>query len=114
MADVSTAEKLINVGYIVTMVVGAVEVFLLLISVVGLPLVPIPIIFMWYTHKKTKEAEDFIRARQYYRAKDALIVPSVLALIFVSRIGGLIELIGALLLPSEDSQAGRKESAVIQ
>jgi len=64
----------------------------------------IPLAIAIWTHMRAKDALELIDAGRYREAKDKVMVPSIISLLFNSLIGGLIILIGAISLPSESIQ----------
>jgi len=114
MPDISTAKQLIHIGNILNLVIGALAIISLIITTYGIILVPVPAFLMWWTNKKVKAAEELIEKGNYKGAKDLLIIPSILSLLFVSFIGGLLILIGAIMLPDKGGEEKKENVEVIQ
>ena len=114
MGDVSTAKSLINAGDIINIIIAILAAVGLIITIVGIIIAWVPLVLAWWTHKRSKEAEQLIDDGNYEKAKSILIVPSIISLLFVSFIGGLLILIGALMLPQGNGENKVENSAIIQ
>ncbi|WP_010479787.1 hypothetical protein [Thermococcus zilligii] len=102
MTDVGTAKDLIRIGDIINIIFAAIAAFVLLITIIGILFVWIPILIGIWTHSRVQEAMKLIDAGKFNEAKDKIIVPAVVSLIFNGLLGGLFILIGAIMLPSEN------------
>ncbi|NJE04892.1 hypothetical protein E3E36_01745 [Thermococcus sp. M36] len=106
MDDVETARLLIRIGGIVGIIEPLVIGLLLLITIIGIVIAVPLLILAWWIYKRSSEAVDLAEMGRYREARDKVIVPAVVALILTSRVGGILMLIGAVLLPSEKESAG--------
>ena len=92
--------KLLRFGYMLSLLLGIIEVIVILIFSVltlglGLILGIIPIIGFIMFRKFYKEGEKLVEENPE-EAKTKFLISSVISLVLVSRIGGLLMLIGTL------------------
>ena len=104
VGDVSTSRSLINVGDVINIIIGVLAIISLIISVIGIILVPLPAFLIWWTHERVKETNNLIDSGELGKARDRLILPSVLSMLVASFIGGLLILIGAVMLPGDEEK----------
>ncbi|WP_048151983.1 hypothetical protein [Palaeococcus ferrophilus] len=102
MADVETAKLLIKVGAILSVIVPLFIGVLLLMTIIGIIIgLPLVVLGIWI-YRRMEDAIALVDEGRYKDARDTLLIPSILALILTSRIGGALMLIGLVLLPSEN------------
>lgn len=102
MADVETAKLLIKVGAILSVIVPLFIGVLLLMTIIGIIIgLPLVVLGIWI-YRRVEDAIALVDEGRYRDAKDRLLIPSILALILTSRLGGALMLIGLILLPSEN------------
>ncbi len=105
MGDPSSARNLIHIGDIINLIIGVLVFLVIVIFSIGFGIVVawIPLAIAVWTHFRAKEAIQLIEEGRYKEAKDKVLIPSILSLIFNSLVGGLIILLGAISLPSENA-----------
>ena len=105
MGDPSSARNLIHIGDIINLIIGVLVFLGILVFSFGIGIVIawIPLAIAVWTHFRAKDALQLIDEGRYKEAKDKVLIPSILSLIFNSLVGGLIILIGAISLPSENA-----------
>jgi len=105
MGDPSSARNLIHVGDIINLIIGVLVFLVILVFSLGIGIVVawIPLAIAIWTHFRAKDALQLIGEGHYKEAKDKVLIPSILSLVFNSLIGGLIILLGAISLPSENA-----------
>jgi len=105
MGDPDSARNLIHVGDIINLIIGVLAFLVILVFSLGIGIVVawIPLAIAIWTHFRAKDALRLIDEGRYKEAKDKVLIPSILSLIFNSLIGGLIILLGAISLPSENA-----------
>jgi hypothetical protein len=106
MGDPQSARNLIHIGDIINLIVGVLVFLVIVVFSLGFGIVVawIPIAIAIWTHFRASDALRLIDEGRYKEAKDKVMIPSILSLIFNSLIGGVIILIGAISLPSEGPQ----------
>lgn len=104
MGDPSSARSLIHIGDIINLIIAVIVLFVIVVFSLGFGIIIawIPLAIAVWTHMRVKTALELIDSGRYKEAKDKLIIPAVISLLFNSLIGGLIILIGAISLPSEN------------
>ena len=104
MGDPQSARNLIHIGDIINLIIGVLVFLVIVVFSFGFGIVVawIPLAIAVWTHFRAKDALRLIDESRYKDAKDKVMIPSILSLIFNSLVGGLIILIGALSLPSEN------------
>ncbi|ASJ07240.1 hypothetical protein [Thermococcus pacificus] len=105
MGDPSSARNLIHIGDIINLVIGVLVFLVIVVFSFGLGIVVawIPLAIAIWTHLRAKSALELIDEGRYKEAKDKILIPAILSLIFNSLVGGLIILLGAISLPSENA-----------
>ena len=105
MGDPDSAKSLIHIGDIINLIIGVLVFLVIVIFSIGFGIVVawIPLAIAVWTHFRVKEAIQLIEEGRYKEAKDKVLIPSILSLLFNSLIGGLIILLGAISLPSENA-----------
>ncbi|WP_297459780.1 hypothetical protein [Thermococcus sp.] len=105
MGDPDSAKSLIHIGDIINLIIGVLVFLVVTVASIGFGIVVawIPLAIAVWTHMRAKEAIQLIDEGRYKEAKDKVLIPAILSLIFNSLIGGLIILLGALSLPPENA-----------
>ena len=111
MGDVSTSKSLVYAGDLVNIILAVLVFLVLVVFTLGLGLIIawIPPVIAFWTHGRVKEALELIDEGRYKEAKDKLLVPAILSLLFNSLIGGILILIGAIMLPEENPGTEKEE-----
>ena len=104
MGDPSSARNLIHIGDIINLIIGVLVFLVIVVFSLGFGVVVawIPLAIAVWTHMRAKAALELIDEGRYKDAKDKILIPAILSLVFNSLVGGVIILIGALSLPSEN------------
>ncbi len=94
-------QSLLRIGYILTLIFGILETVMFVIfggltRGTGLIVAIIPIAGLILFYKFYKDGEELMESDPE-QAKSKLIISSIISLLFVSRIGGILMLIGVLL-----------------
>ena len=105
MGDPQSARNLIHIGDIINLIIGVLVFLVVVVFSLGFGIVVawIPLAIAVWTHLRVKSALELIDEGRYKEAKDKVLIPAILSLIFNSLVGGVIILIGALSLPAEDT-----------
>ncbi|NJE47453.1 hypothetical protein E3E35_08580 [Thermococcus sp. GR7] len=111
MADVETAKLLIKIGGIISLIVGVLGGLVLLITIIGIILAIPAFILAWWIYKRSNEVVELVDIGEYKEAKNKLIIPMVLSLLFFSTVSGILMLVGLILLPSEPSTHSKLEKS---
>ncbi len=94
-------ETLLRVGYIISLILGIIElIFLVIFTIItfriGIIITIVPIIGFILFYKFYHDGINLLE-KDPSDAKTKLLVSSIISLVFVSRIGGIIMLIGVLV-----------------
>ncbi|WP_297069419.1 hypothetical protein [Thermococcus sp.] len=114
MGDPSSAKNLIHIGDIINLIIGVLVFLGIAIASIGfggIVVAWIPLAIAIWTHFRAKDALQLIDENRYNEAKNKVLIPSILSLLFNFLVGGLIILIGALSLPSENALRPAKPAA---
>jgi hypothetical protein len=68
----------------------------------GIVIAWIPLAIAIWAHLRAKAALELIDEGGYKEAKDKVLIPAIISLLFSSLLGGLLILIGIIILPAEN------------
>jgi hypothetical protein len=112
MGDVGTARSLIHIGDLINLILGVLVFLIIVMFSLGLGIVIawVPLVVAIWTHLRAKAALELLDEGRYNEAKDKVLIPAILSLLFNSLIGGLLILIGAISLPAENASISPQAS----
>lgn len=79
----------------------------------GIIIAWVPLVVAIWTHRRAKAALELVDAGRYKEAKDKVLIPAILSLLFNSLIGGLLILIGAITLPEQNASTSQQASGEV-